>query len=104
MAAQRLRGLGEVEREGLADAEEAVEEARGSAHVVVDHQRPVGLPGRPAASSAVEVLELAALEAVATVTSASAAIRLVRRRAEREVTRWRERSAGARPAISEPGR
>jgi hypothetical protein len=41
MAAQRLRGLREVERERLAHRDEAVKECARKAHVVVDDERPV---------------------------------------------------------------
>ena len=51
VAAQGLGGLGEVEREALAERHEAVEEARRQAHVVVDDQRPVARRRRPAPSS-----------------------------------------------------
>ena len=53
MAAQRLRGLSEVEGEALAEGEEAVEEVRGEEEVVVDGEDPIeagaragGAPGR----------------------------------------------------------
>ena len=54
-----MRRLGELQREALAQEQEAVEKAPRQLDVVVDHDQPVVIVGRVLCEQAVEVLELA---------------------------------------------
>src|SRR5918992_1496565 len=85
MAAQRLRGLGQVEGETLAEGDEAVQEARREEEVVVDGEDPIEVErrGSRAASGG---------SAASTAPSAN-------------VTSWRsEPTGGSAAASSDPGR
>ena len=54
-----MSGLGQLQREALAEEQEAVEEAACQLDVVIDDQQPVVTVGRVPGEQPVEVLELA---------------------------------------------
>jgi hypothetical protein len=56
-----MRGLGEHQREALAQEQEAVEEAARQDDVIVDDEQPVAIAGRVLGEQQVEVLELPAI-------------------------------------------
>ncbi len=83
MRVQAVGGLGELQREALAQEQEAVEEAARQLDVVVDHEQPVATLGRVGGEQPVEVLELPPSRRAEQVCSS---------------TSWRERSSSARIA------
>ena len=88
-----MRGLRELQREALAEEQEAVEEAARQLHVVVDHEQPVGarLLGGLAARLPSSRLRFSNLPTLA------------RARHVRSSSSWRERAARPAPARTARG-